>query len=205
MKYDDETINKCIELGVPRIYSDWLYVDHLYTEFCKYHSWKDAPEEISPYLNGIKKDRAIDEYGEVMWDCARLLVEAKKRRKYRILKYLEPIKDKSVISYFVTLDFRSEALELAYNERKKEVTQYLRSQFDHGVANVDYGSQYGREHFHAICWNDCAFEQPDLSRWKLGDHPDCRIVADADDTVDYMLKLVNHSLKINTRKNLIYF
>lgn len=69
-------------------------------------------------------------------------------------------------SYFVTLTFTNEILASTTEEtRRRYVRRYLKDKAketnSHYIANIDYGSKNGREHYHAVTNFNC-------SDWKYG-------------------------------------
>lgn len=82
----------------------------------------------------------------------------------RLKKRIAFILTNAPTSYFVTLTFSDEVLEATSEQTRREyVRKFLKSNANnsHYVANIDYGSKNGREHYHAITNFSC-------SGWKYG-------------------------------------
>lgn len=100
--------------------------------------------------------------------------------------------------YFVTLTFNDEALERTSPQtRRKYVTEFCKGQSDTYVANIDFGTENGREHYHAVIMA----EGIDMTPWdvfgfskaqKIGSEDDCAPLA------KYISKLTNHAIKEST-------
>lgn len=104
---------------------------------------------------------------------------------------------------FLTLTFEDGVLDSTKEEtRRRYVTRYLKSQSDHYCANIDYGEENEREHYHAV-----VFGRVDMEPWTKnygfayaeqvefnGD------VSTSDKLSKYVAKLTNHAIK-NTARN----
>lgn len=111
---------------------------------------------------------------------------------------------------FLTLTFNNESLQkLSANVRRKYVADFLKNNSFLYVGNVDFGEEFGREHYHAVCVGSV-----DLKSWhKFGaikvQHIHitkyCKTVL-----AKYIAKLTNHALKecaftnCNKRQVLLY-
>lgn len=101
--------------------------------------------------------------------------------------------------FFFTLTFTDDVLaRTSAQTRRKYVTLFLRSLSDTYCANIDFGSQNGREHYHAVVLADTV----DLSAWdcygfsnakKIGSEKDFTKIA------KYISKLTNHAVKATTK------
>lgn len=106
---------------------------------------------------------------------------------------------------FLTLTFKTETLASTTEEtRRLYVARYLKSVSPHYVANIDYGKQNGREHYHAIVVGT----DIDYSKWhKYGAIKGVKIRKGSNplQLSKYINKLSLHSCKSTTRgKKLIY-
>ena len=123
----------------------------------------------------------------------------RKRIKQRLLLWQ---KEKNL--YFVTLTFNDEYLSKTTEEkRRKDIKDTLNATSEVYIANQDFGKDYGREHYHALCGN---LKPNDLKRIRkeMG-FVDCKkITSNLGGAVDYAMKLSNHSLKDTANKNIIY-
>ena len=101
---------------------------------------------------------------------------------------------------FLTLTFTDDVLaSTSVETRRKYVRRYLKEECEKYCANIDFGSQNGREHYHAIisAKNDSA----DLHKWQYGAINAQRIRASENDckkTCKYIAKLTAHAIKEST-------
>lgn len=135
-------------------------------------------------------------FGEEMVSVAMALNSAKRKRKIRVFDRIgELIKTGHCL--FLTLTFKNEVLASTSEEtRRKYVRRYLKAQGDVYVANIDFGGERGREHYHAVI----AVDQVDLKAWhKYGAIKALRVPpsgTDAERVTKYVAKLSNHALKL---------
>lgn len=101
--------------------------------------------------------------------------------------------------YFLTLTFSDVTLnKTSQQTRRKYVTRFLRSQSDTYVANIDYGAQNGREHYHAVIQSDSV----NMSLWDCYGFSNAKIIGSEDDytpVAKYISKLTNHAIKATTQ------
>lgn len=120
---------------------------------------------------------------------------------------------------FGTLTLDNETLSLQERTRIKKIDKWLKSHFLISIVNKDFGEKTGREHYHFLGITSQALEKkfhkngkPIKSKkgyiiyelvqkdYKLGFEPDLCIIdfdkSDINKTVNYLLKLNNHSNKI---------
>lgn len=101
---------------------------------------------------------------------------------------------------FVTLTFSPEVLERTSAKTRHDYVNRWLKRFPSAIANLDFGGQSGREHYHAVVRADTI----DLSTWEkygyifakripLGD------ANNADKLARYVSKLVNHAIKQTTK------
>lgn len=106
---------------------------------------------------------------------------------------------------FVTLTFTDSVLEnTSIETRKKYVTRALKTMSDTYVANIDYGSHNGREHYHAVVKAD----KVDHSLWHYGAINFKRIhnsETDCEKVAKYVAKLTNHAIKKTTKGNYMIY
>lgn len=118
--------------------------------------------------------------------------------------------------YFLTLTFNDDFLSrtsAAY--RRDQIARFLKSYFDNYVANVDYGNEKEREHYHALVFLDhsliCELCKTDKGKVYFN-YPsidysfgffDCKPVLkpcdDKSKLSKYMIKLKYHSSKDSTK------
>lgn len=117
-----------------------------------------------------------------------------KRLKCRIADMLQ-----EGTCFFLTLTFTDQVLESTSPlTRRRYVTRFLKSLGSSYCANIDFGSQNGREHYHAVVL--CS--SPDMSGWdKLGFSNAKKIASEDDFTpiAKYVSKLTNHAVKATVK------
>lgn len=115
----------------------------------------------------------------------------------------------SIISYpslFLTLTFTNKVLNTTSKQtRRRYVARFLKSITNNYVANIDYGSKKGREHYHALV----QVERVDHTTWTYGAINFEVVSYESTDSRDklskYIAKLTNHAIKKTTnREHLIY-
>lgn len=123
----------------------------------------------------------------------------RKRIKKRLLVWQQ---EKNL--YFVTLTFNDDYLSKTTEEtRRKDIKETLNETSEVYIANQDFGKDYGREHYHALCGN---LRPNDLKRIRkeMG-FVDCKkITSNLGGAIDYAMKLANHSLKDTANQKIIY-
>lgn len=117
---------------------------------------------------------------------------------------------------FLTLTFNEETMNNTNSEtRKKYVKNYLKSQSNYYVANIDFGKQNGREHYHAVIVIPDHKDKIDYSPWnkKCGHIDGERVRYDPNNEDDsscvklakYVSKLTNHAIKNTTKRSAIIY
>ena len=120
------------------------------------------------------------------------------RLKQRISKIIQ--KD----SLFLTFTFTDEVLQrTSPDTRKQYVRRFLNSFNVPYVANIDFGSKNGREHYHAIL----QMSKIKLTEWKYGALNGKSIRNTNDDVklAKYISKLTNHAIKETTKRQAIIY
>jgi hypothetical protein len=154
---------------------------------------------------------AIDEYAKLNFiygydfHIARNINKAYYSRVHRLKHTISKI----VLSgnaYFITLTFDDDAL-FSTNEttRRKNVSRYLKTISNDYVANVDYGTDKGREHYHAVL---SLPEGKNSLKWAYGFYKVVKIGKRDSDIVKiskYISKLTNHAIKETTRSSRIIY
>lgn len=109
---------------------------------------------------------------------------------------------------FLTLTFNDDVLNSTTEEtRRRYVARFLKSISTDYVANIDWGKQNGREHYHAVI-NGIDI---DMSNWDKYGFSDCRTIGRKDDECTsskiskYIYKLSNHATKETTRRKKIIY
>lgn len=123
-----------------------------------------------------------------------------KRLKHRIKKMLE--KGQCI---FLTLTFTDEVLQnTSPATRKQYVIRTLKQITDDYVANIDFGKEHEREHYHAVVRAD--FYSQDC--WQYGfskGKPITYYVEDPNFVTRYLIKLTNHALKETCHRSQVIY
>lgn len=105
-------------------------------------------------------------------------------------------------AYFVTLTFNDETLKkTTFKTRRTLVSRALREVSEQYLANVDFGAQNGREHYHAIV---CAPRKPKFESWLKSKRGFVQVkkIGSTESSLEsvsrYVTKLSNHALKGST-------
>lgn len=137
-------------------------------------------------------------------DCANRLIESKYRRAKRVRdKISDLVINNDAI--FITLTFNDRILsQTDALTRRRLVQRYLKRNCIKYVANVDFGTLKGREHYHAVVSNDIVFD----SWYKYGaiNAERVRPLDNSSKRISrYITKLTNHALKVEgVQPRLIY-
>ena len=105
---------------------------------------------------------------------------------------------------FLTFTFDEIVLQKTNADtRRQKVIRYLKSYNVPYVANIDFGKQNGREHYHAIIQTD----NVDYSLYDYGALNGKKIVSTSDNVklAKYISKLTNHAIKDTTKRNSIIY
>lgn len=132
------------------------------------------------------------------------LYGAIRKRKSRLLKHVETLFEIGNC-IFLTLTFTDEVLNnTSEKTRRTYVSRILKEMSTFYIANIDYGDQTEREHYHAIVVADWV----NMSSWKYGFMwvENCHNTkSDHNKLSFYIAKLSNHALKKGTKqKKIIY-
>lgn len=105
---------------------------------------------------------------------------------------------------FITFTFNNiTLLTTKPSSRRKFVQRYLASYSNNYVANIDFGKEKGREHYHAVIQTNFI----DPNAWKYG-HLDVERVHkinSEEKLANYIAKLTNHAVKETTKRNVMIY
>lgn len=134
-----------------------------------------------------------------LWQEAKKINHARYERVRRLKFYIQ-----RMLNYgdcqFLTFTFNNKILSSTSSKtRKTYVTRFLKNLNTLYVANIDFGKQKGREHFHAVV---CA-DSIDYTSWCGGnlDGEKIRYKSDYAKVSQYVSKLTNHAIKETTKRN----
>lgn len=176
-------------LKLQREHSRLVYLD-TYTDVKIDAQYKETVNEMVSYF--FDDDEALQIWREA--ERINLAYYARvKRLKDRISSMLREGR-----CYFLTLTFSDDTLErVSAKTRRRYVTYFLKSLSDTYVANIDFGSQNQREHYHAVVMADGV----DMSAWDCFGFSKAQKIASEDDytpIAKYISKLTNHAVKATT-------
>lgn len=181
-----------------------------------YNRYYELGETESPYLGGLSYDDAQKWYYLLNKDVKKAILYQKatqfyknmRKKKSRLKKKIELIIRE--YSYFLTLTFKSSVLESTNEEtRKTYVKEFLKQYSNYYIANVDYGLENEREHYHAIIRapqgtflfkDDKSFPYGYLKALKISTSE-----ADIERLSRYINKLANHSLKATNKSHCVIY
>ena len=139
----------------------------------------------------------LDTYPEFFDNIQEVILSSRYCKNYynrnnRLSKKIEKIISDYESPVFITLTFNDSSLDLlSYQTRRKRVAEWLKSQSLLYIANVDYGKENGREHYHAI-----SNQKVNPTTWKYGA---CNVEMiynkNSKALAKYINKLTNHALK----------
>ena len=166
-------------------------------------------------INESQKIELIDEYDTLFekfddeMDIEKSLKQYKKYRKKTIRVRRKILKIMVLGSCsFLTITFNDDVLNSTSEEtRRRYVARFLKSISNDYVANIDWGKQNGREHYHAVVFGT----DFDMSGWDKYGFSDCRTIGRKDDECTsskiskYIYKLSNHATKETTRRKKIIY
>lgn len=157
------------------------------------------PNDYIFYLDNFTEEEAKE--------CIKIY-KADKQRKYRLFNKLVewffavkeiPIYEENDIVFF-TLTWTEEDLKNTNKQtRRKYIERFLKENTLNYIANIDYGEENDREHYHAIAVID---KEIDIKKWQRiswikrvnKKSKDLRKIT------KYILKLTNHSYKESTKR-----
>ena len=131
---------------------------------------------------------------------ARLINNANSKRVQRLNDRIERYLQMGCCIW-LTLTFNDDTLaKTTQNTRKRYVVRYLKSQSNYYIANIDYGKENEREHYHAVLVS----ERVDMTAWPYGFAYTERIknhVSSPKKISKYVSKLCNHAIKETTKRS----
>ena len=97
---------------------------------------------------------------------------------------------------FATMTFTDQQMDnTSEKTRRRYIVRYLNSVSEHYIANIDFGAENGREHYHALIFTS---ERLGIGDWKKGFAFYEEVKFKSNDyikTIKYLNKLTNHSFK----------
>jgi hypothetical protein len=172
-----------------------MEVNGLYYPTLKNYSYEDLYND---------KETFIKRYGSTTLKIANNLNHASYKRVARLKERIREAVE-SGSAYFITITFAPETLNNTNEQtRRRYVSRWLKSLTPFYVANIDYGKNTGREHYHAVITSD---KRPPKT-WSYGFIDIKKVATSETDTKrvsKYISKLTNHAIKHTTKsKRIIY-
>lgn len=141
-------------------------------------------------------------YGDCYTDLGKVAhaAELRKGKKRRTQKYIEDMFVMYDELFFVTLTFTDEVLNNTSEQtRHRYASRWLNQNTRNYIANVDYGHENHREHYHAVV----ALSTSDFEAWEHGFSnikpiTTCKGKKTASRVAKYITKLTNHAEKLTT-------
>lgn len=144
-----------------------------------------------------------NDYGVELVKVGRNINKARYKRKKRLQEKVGNLIENPCVGdiFFLTLTFRDEVLaNTTAKTRREYVRKFLKRYCVEYAANIDFGGQNGREHYHALAYGKvdekvwaekCGFIKSEKVR---------RNHASNERLCKYTAKLTNHALKVNGGK-----
>ena len=170
-------------------------VNGLYYPSLINYSYQELENEIKEFVNL---------YGYSTYKVATNVNHASYKRTARLKERIREAVA-SGKAWFITITFSPETLAKTNEKtRRVYVSRWLKSLTPFYVANIDYGKNKGREHYHAVITSD---QRPPKS-WSYGFVDILKVATTETDTKrisKYISKLTNHAIKNTTKsKRIIY-
>lgn len=205
---------------------DYAYKSYVLREhrdlISKYKKAKRYDYKLSLYINEGIVSKTFDfdgvSVGDLYTDCLSndltkvfnevvKIENASYKRATRLRKRIESMLLNGEC-LFLTLTFNDDTLtNTNENTRRQLVIRYLKSFNCRYVANIDFGSKNGREHYHAIINSNSI----DLSAWRKNGNINVERVRNKDIELSktrlskYISKLSNHAIKETTKRNALIY
>lgn len=181
----------------------------------------DTSQQMRCFFNATRQEDLIE---------AEKIIKAENNRITRLKSRITLFLDCKEPTNFLTLTFSDKILQnTTPEERRRYVKRYLKSQSDYYIANLDFGSKNGREHYHAVILGNV-----DLEPWRkygainvqnVGNRKELtrknipRRYKDLDERTvktlmlrdtekklaKYVAKLTNHAIKATTKRSAIMY
>ena len=154
------------------------------------------------YKQALELDYQMQNEYPIEWKEAQKINHAYYQRVRKLKNRIATLLQKPCL--FLTFTFDEIVLQKTNADtRRQKVIRYLKSYNVPYVANIDFGKQNGREHYHAIIQTD----NVDYSLYDYGALNGKKIVSTSDNVklAKYISKLTNHAIKDTTKRNSIIY
>lgn len=161
------------------------------------NSINDNPELSQHYID--IRQSLLDDALPLTFETVTAINRSRFRRAKNVKQKIEYIVTKGV-AYFYTFTFDDFTLaNTSEKTRRTYISRLLKDNANYYVANIDFGKEKGREHYHAI--SNALINQ---SQWNYGFIKRIPIGTSEKDFTKvskYITKLTNHALKASTSGN----
>ncbi len=170
----------------------------------KYNQYNNIGSDLTDlsYSSAVKIHNFQNHTNKEMWKEAEKINNATYHRVKRLKKRIEIMLAFNKCQ-FLTFTFTDKIFASTSElTRRRYVTRYLDSlNCEDYVANIDFGEENGREHYHAVVAKDFF----DYTTWSYGNLDGELCNKNAKALGKYVAKLTNHAIKETTkRSSLIY-
>lgn len=167
------------------------------------------------YDSALILQNELKQFYPLEWnECSRISHNDFKRKirlKKRISEIIKEIeKEKNI--YFVTLTFSDSTLDsTSAITRRRYVSRFLKEICSKYVANIDFGGQNDREHYHAVVSTNSPVNYAKMvKKWgNMIKFEKIRLSNDHRTTEErlakYISKLTNHAIKETTKRSVIIY
>ena len=208
--------NYSYDLKCVRVYLRWKYLVEsgvIANDMYSYYKWWEC-----------YRASELEYWCPAMYDECVRIVNSDRARKKRLRNRIENIINDGE-GYFLTLTFNDETFKNTdAKTRRTYVSRFLKSISDNYIANIDFGKQKGREHYHAVIHcselKDISFIYHKKYKWinlendvcaawsKYGFYSvkSCKVIdKDIHKLSWYVSKLSNHATKETTKRNAMIY
>lgn len=124
-------------------------------------------------------------------------MKKKANKTYRLRKLIKKMFEEYEEPIFITLTFDEKNVNM--KQHRKRIQEYLNKQCEYYVANIDYGKENERMHYHAVGSNKI-----DPTSWKYGNCDVKKIHTKNEKALsEYITKLSQHATKTTTKQERI--
>lgn len=163
----------------------------------------DEDKNFERYKKNLSIEKFYIENDYITWHIAKNINSCYYKRVQRAVHRINAITSNK--SLFLTLTFTDDVLNTTSVEtRRKYVQRFLKSFGVMYVANIDFGSKNGREHYHAII----AIDKINFKLWKYGAINGKKIIMTSSSSkklAKYISKLTNHCFKETTKNSYLIY
>ena len=151
----------------------------------------------------LSLERELKEQNAFLYHEAEKINTASLKRNQRLKKRIASYIN-SGNCLFLTLTFNDDVLSSTNEEtRRKYVRRWLKSYSNCFVANIDYGLEHEREHYHAVMVYPLRI---DTTEWPYGFANIKKVKIGSETAVaKYINKLTNHAIKNTSKRNALIY